>query len=191
MSDFSILKEMIKPSAIIEPSTSSAQRMQVRLVERQCSRSSVVINSIPASTLIIKSDDFKSPDSLFQGNHEECKRSDYILVSRNTDDCIDVIFIEMKASSNEQHSIINQLKGSECLWLYICKIGRSFWNQEHFLNRYNSRFVAICHSTINKRPSRTKREGKSHDCPERFLRISYSTTVNYCHLLGKAQKDTK
>lgn len=190
MSDLSILKEMITPKAIVEILEQSSMReshkTEVKLTEPQSPGSSIIINGLPESTLIIKSDCFKPPDSLFTGKHDECKRGDYIIISIE-DNRADVIFIEIKTTSENEYSIIHQLKGSECLFYYIRIIGRSFWGKQDFLIKYIPRFVSICHTTIDKRPSRSKKQTGKHNCPEQFLKISYSTRINYNHLLGKAQ----
>lgn len=176
ISDIGILQEMIKEDAKLAVSDHQPHgRKQIDLNEPQCPKSSVTILGLPDETIIIKADAFESPSTLFNGLHDECKRSDFIIVA----DCGHkkiILCIEMKAGKASKNKIIKQLTGTECLVKYIQIIGQEFWNRQDFLEDYVYRFVSFSHTGINKRKTRQthkKDQTGVHDRPNKMLKISY------------------
>ncbi len=176
ISDIGILKEMIKEDAKLAVSDHQPRgRKQIDLNEPQCPKSSVTILGMPDDVIVIKADAFESPSTLFKGLHDECKRSDFIIVA----DCGDkkiILCIEMKAGKASKSRIIQQLTGTECLVKYIQIIGQAFWRRQDFLENYVYRFVSFIHTRINKRKTRKtykKDQTDVHDRPNKMLKISY------------------
>ncbi len=182
MSDIDILHQMIKESARIFLSDIYGKK-QLTLSEPQHEKSSVTIRGVPESAIIIKADAFKSPDTVFNGLHGECKRSDFVIIA-DTDNKKIILFIEMKARKGSEKEIIQQLTGAQCFIAYCREIGKAFWNQKKFLDDYAYRFVSIGHTGIPKRKTRISRQVGVHDCPERMLKIDSPHHLQFNHLAG-------
>ncbi|AFY74023.1 hypothetical protein Syn7502_01996 [Synechococcus sp. PCC 7502] len=141
MSDIAIFQELIKEIALV-PLTDN----KVVLKEPELSDCFVTIHGMPDEdeVIIIKADTFKSPDSVFKGEHGECKRADFIIVADTNTKKV-IICVELKKTKNDEKSIIKQLIGAKCFVLYCQEIGKSFWRQPNFLRDYQYRFVSINH----------------------------------------------
>jgi hypothetical protein len=184
MPDIDILHGMIKDSAKV-PSDDNFGKKKVTLTESGGSTYSVTIYGMPDNAIVIKADAFTSPTSVFNGSKGECKRADFVLVA-DTDDKKLILCIEMKAGKGgAEKDIIRQLKGARCFVAYCREIGKSFWNQQDFLNDYVYRFVSIRDISISKRPTRlSPASGDIHDHPEKMLKISSPHRLQFNRLAG-------
>ena len=182
MPDIDILNQMIKDSAK-EPLFAYHGRMQVRLAEPQHPLSFVNIYGVPENTIVIKVDTFSSPDAVFAGSRDECKRADYVIVSEVGGNEV-IIYIEMKATKGSAQEIIQQLKGAHCFITYCREIGRAFWNEQHFLKGYRHRFVSIGHTSIPKQKTRITRDSGTHDRADKMLKIDSPHHLQFNQLAG-------
>jgi len=187
MDDFTILKELIKKSATLNLDRSHQNgKRKVTLSEPQHANASVIIDGLPTDTIVIKADAFTSPTSIFKGEKSECKRADFIIISA-IDDQKTIICLEMKAGhGGEEHEIVNQLRGAQCLIAYIREIGRIFWNAPDFLDRYALRFVSVKKISVVKRTIRPQKmqSPSVHDRPDRMLKISGEQNIQFNRLIG-------
>jgi hypothetical protein len=93
----------------------------------------------------------------------------------------------MKAGyGGEEHEIVNQLRGAQCLIAYIREIGRIFWNAPNFLDRYALRFVSVKKISVAKRTIRPQKmqSPSVHDRPDRMLKISGEQNIQFNRLIG-------
>lgn len=84
MSDMDILQQMIKNSTQLAL-TNEYGKKQITLIESQCPASLVNICGLPDDVIVIKADDFKSPDTIFNGSNGECKRADFLIIAESGD----------------------------------------------------------------------------------------------------------
>lgn len=186
MSDVETLNAMIKKSATI-PLNFASKKPSVELNEPQCRDRdcSVVIKNIPATSIVIKVDAFRSPDTIFANTKSECKRADYVIISEDDDpkkNCI--LYVELKNTRSQREEVIQQLRGAKCFVSYCGAVGRHFWGKSNFLENFQERFVAIAHISLAKRRTReTHPEGK-HDAPEKFLKIDWPQRLEFNKLIG-------
>ncbi|MBK8509626.1 MAG: hypothetical protein V9G63_04990 [Candidatus Competibacter sp.] len=185
MSDFDVLRKMIKDSSRLELDDYYS-RNQVTLCEPQDSDYSVCIRGLPEDTVIIKADDFRSPDTIFKGEHGECKRADFLIIAESNDKVF-ILIIEMKRRKGLEKEVIKQLVGTRCFLSYVIEIGRAFWQQNTFLNNCVYRFISINHISIAKGKTKVTRTDKLHDRPERMLKIAYSGHLEFKHLAGRSR----
>ncbi len=167
MSDAEILIQMFKDTALVQKQK-PYRKWMVELQEPQAEDSKVSIHHLPEDALIIKADAFRAPDTIFQGKHGECKRADYVIISAERKR---IVHIELKRSKASKNAIIKQLKGARCLIEYCRAIGKHFWDEPHFLDGYQHRFVSIGRTSISKRPTRISKRNSAHDTPERMLTL--------------------
>lgn len=167
MTDMETLTEMLLDSALI-PVENEYGKQIIKLEEAGIKGSITCIRNIPADAIVIKADDFPTPNKFFQGDKGECKRADFIIISEEKKV---ILYIELKAGKKDASHIIKQLKGGACVITYCKEIGKHFWNQETFLNGYAHRFIGMVNLSISKKPSRHK-SAPLHDSPESFLKIS-------------------
>ena len=189
MSDIDILNEMIKKTAKISPKKDK-HGLKVTLTEPQQPDSSITIHGLPNNSIIIKVDKFKSPDTIFDCESDECKRfgvckrSDFVIIT-NTNNKQVILHIEMKAANGKSEEyIIKQLKGADCFIAYCRKIGQEFWDKKDFLKGYNPRFVAIVHTRINKGRTQAERKSGTHSRPKDMLKINSSHRIEFNKLAG-------
>ncbi|MTJ14365.1 hypothetical protein FJR11_17625 [Anabaena sp. UHCC 0187] len=185
MSDIAILKQMIKEIATVPLEKKNGKNL-VTLTEPDLPDCFVTIHGMPHNdeVIIIKADEFKSPDTVFIGSKGECKRADFVIVA-DTDTKKVILCIEMKAktTTSTEKKIIEQLKGAKCFVTYCQKIGKEFWAQPTFLDSYVYRFVTIRNINIHKRPTREEIT-VTHDIPERMLKISSPKGLQFNRLIG-------
>lgn len=180
MSDVDILREMIRDASRLDL-VNYYNRNKVILCEPQYSGYSVCISGLPENTIVIKADDFRSPDTLFKGGSGECKRADFIIIAES-DNKTFILIIEMKSRKGSEKEIINQLTGSQCFLSYVREIGRAFWRQNNFLGKCVYRFISIAHISIAKSKTRVTRPAGLHDRPERMLKVAYPHRLEFNHL---------
>ena len=185
MSDIAILKEMIKETATV-PLEDHHNKKQVKLIEPDIPNCFVTIHGMPHhdEVIIIKADDFKSPDTVFTGSKGECKRADFVIVADTGKKKV-IFCIEMKAKTrtSTEKKIIEQLKGAKCFVAYCQKIGKEFWGQPKFLDSYVYRFVTIRNINLDKRSTREEITD-THVSPERMLKISSPKGLQFNRLIG-------
>lgn len=182
MSDIAILKEMLKESITV--SLEPPYGDKVILKEPPPGNYSVTIHKMPKDdkVIVIKTDAFPSPKTVFANSRGECKRADFVIIA-NTEQEKFIVCIEMKAGKGRTKEIKQQLKGSQCFVAYCREIGRVFWDKKDFLEGYEYRFVSIKNIRINKKHIQTPKKG-IHDSPERLLEISYPKYLNFKGLVG-------
>ena len=167
MGDKQILTELIKPSALVDKETNNDKHF-VKLIESMAPDSNVIVRNLPDDALIIKADVFHPPKEIFQDKKRECKRADYVIICEENK-CL--IYIELKSRKDSWDIIVKQLMGAECFIKYCREIGRAFWKTESFLENYQSRFISICNTSINKKPTGMDGKAKDHDKPEKAWRL--------------------
>ena len=158
-------------------------KYQVELVEPQCPSSRVTINGVPPDAMVIKADSFVAPDTVFRGDHGECKRADYIIFSDSSSKPV-ILHIEMKKEKGARGEVVQQLKGSHCFVKYCQDIGKSFWNERDFLKGFRHRFISFGHTSIRKRRTRITRPTGSHDKPDEMLKIDWPSQTQFSILAG-------
>lgn len=154
MSDIAILKELIRYHST-ETLVSTQAKNKVILTEPQPPNYFVTIEGMPdeENVIVIKADDFKSPDKIFRGDHGECKRADFVIIADTGKKKV-ILCIELKAGqSGKTQEILQQLEGARCFAEYCKEIGKLFWNQPTFLTSYDYRFVSIKNISIKKQRS--------------------------------------
>ena len=176
-SDLDVLRELINDGALVQLSGEPGHgRRPAKLEETgddtDENRYSIRIKGIPDDAVVIKTDAFPAPKSIFKCLRGECKRADYVIIA-STGSKNYIVYMEMKKGKGDRGDIVDQLKGSECFVSYCRAIAGLFWNRPNFLdsNSYESRFVSITKIGISK--SRTRAHGSAglHDAPERMLKI--------------------
>ncbi len=178
MTDMDILSQMIKDTALVPPQYEYGNSL-VRLYEPQASDSSATIRNLPADTMVIKVDAFRSPDDIFKGLHGECKRADYVIISAEKK-CI--LYIEIKRTRDGWDRIVKQLMGAQCFIKYCQEVGKVFWNEDSFLDCYEERFISIGHTSIAKRKTRITRKEKRHDTPDSAMKIDWPNHLQFNQL---------
>ena len=183
MSDLDILHQMIKNAAKLSLEDNYGKK-GVTLTEPQHANSSVTIFGMPEDVIVIKADAFKSPDTVFNGSHGECKRADFVIIADAGNKKV-ILYIEMKATKGSEKEIIQQLTGAHCFVAYCQRIGQAFWNEQNFLNGYAHCFVSIAHTSIPKKKTQITRPAGTHDRPDRMLKIDWPHHLQFNHLAGK------
>jgi hypothetical protein len=184
MPDMDILSQMFKDTALVQPQKEYG-KLFIKLCEPQAPDSSATIRNLPADAVVIKVDTFRSPDNVFNGEHGECKRADYVIISSEKK-CI--IYIEMKRTKGEWNQIVKQLLGAQCFIKYCQEVGKRFWNENEFLNDYKNRFISIGHTSIAKKKTRITRNAAQHDTPNRTMKIDWPNNLQFNQLAGLGAK---
>lgn len=178
MPDMHILSQMIKGAALVQQEEAYGKPL-VKLTEPQAPDSRATIRNLPADAIVIKIDAFRSLDDVFNGKNGECKRADYVIISAEKK-CI--IYIEMKRTKDGWNQIVKQLIGARCLVKYCQEVGKSYWNDDEFLNGYKSRFISIGHTSIPKRKTRITRKAEPHDTPDRAMKVDWPNHLQFNQL---------
>ncbi len=182
MTEMEILDQMIKDAAKISLKMKHG-KASVKLDEPDAPDSSVVIAGIPPNAIVIKVDAFPAPDAVFACSKGECKRADYVIIA-DTGRKKRILYIEMKRTKDSPKAVIRQLTGAMCFMRYCREIGRSFWKEKRFLKDYQHRFVSIGHTAIRKRKTRVERQHRTHDTPEKAMKIDWPSRLQFNHLVG-------
>lgn len=181
MPDLDILGQMIKDSIKVSLTVNQGNT-SVTLAEPQCPDYSVSIKGMPPDAIVIKVDAFRS-DTIFNGRCGECKRADYVIIT-NSRGKKRILYIEMKRTKASPKEVIDQLTGAKCFMHYCQEIGRMFWGEKAFLKDYKHRFISIGHISISKKKTRITRDIKTHDTPEKMLKIDWPHYLQFKHLIG-------
>lgn len=188
MSDLAILHELIRREARVSLTTTSYGKRTAALKESAPQgdvQYSVEIKGIPNDAIVIKTDMFPAPDSIFTCQKGECKRADYVIVAYS-DKGNFILHIEMKKGRGKLRDIVDQLKGSACFLSYCRDIGRRFWQQPDFLGSgYKHRFVTIREIRTDRRPTVEKPQSGLHDSPENPLKIGGKVRLHFRELVLK------
>ncbi len=174
MVDMEILTQMIKENARVQPQD-EYKKTVITLTEPDAPDSTVTIYNSPSDVFVIKVDLFRSPSDIFKGDNGECKRADYVIISSSKRR---IICIELKRTKSAWNDIVKQLKGAQCFVKYFQKIGKSFWQEQGFLDGYEYRFVSISH-IIKKRKTRITMSATSHQLPENAMKIDWPHHIQF------------
>jgi hypothetical protein len=178
--DAEILAQLIKATATV-PLEEEYGKPCLTLREVQAPDSLVTVRGVPTDTVAIKVDTFSAPDAIFKGEHGECKRADYVLISP---EIRTIIYIEIKRTRDGLEDIVKQLKGAQCFVQYCRDIGKTFWDEANFLHGYKHRYVSIGHTTLPKRKTRVERTAEKHDSPTKLLKINWPHHIQFNQLAG-------
>lgn len=178
--DITVLSQMIKDTAKVSLRDNYGKKI-VELVEPAQPDSQVTIYGLPDNAIVIKADKFRAPDAIFEGTQGECKRCDFLIVADTGSKRV-IVFIEMKAEKGPRKEIVQQLKGAKCLIAYCGEIGKEFWNQRHFLDGYEERYVSIGHTRLAKKKTRLTRDVEKHNHPEHFMKIDWPNRLQFSHI---------
>lgn len=179
MNDTEILNEMLKSDVLMQTPIRH-NRTSVNLTDA-ISKTTVEIKGVPRGSVIIKTDCFQSPDTVFQGSKGECKRADFVIVTNASKKWI--IFIETQMGNyKERTEVIAQLRGALCFVNYCKSIGKQFWLEDEFLDGYEYRYVSMAHTGVHKRPTRNKDRKTSHTRPENFRKM-FGKSHNFSALI--------
>jgi hypothetical protein len=177
---FDILRQMIKPEALvtIAPSYSS---FSVHLEEPQQPDSMVIIKGLPENVLILKVDKFPAPDTVFMGTKGECRRSDYLIIAEDSGRKR-LLFIEMKRKKAPECEITEQFKGAVCFVAYCKEIAKQFFDCNDMFSGFEYRFVSFGHTSIPKRKTRFEKTAKTHDRPDKMLKVDWPNNLYFNQL---------
>lgn len=170
-SDLDVLRELIHEDALVRLEGPDHGRGVAALEEADDpDRYSIRIKGVPNDAVVIKTDAFPAPKSIFKCGRGECKRADYVIVASSGKKSY-VVYVEMKKGKANPRDIVDQLKGSECFVSYCRAIVCRFWSRPDFLGPCESRFVSITKIGISKSRTRKRRRAGRHDAPESMLKI--------------------
>ncbi len=86
MSDLDILQDLIKGEASVSLIDASRGEKSSVILEESASPGkspySITIKGIPRDTIVIKTDKFSAPNSIFKCQKGECRRADYVIITR-------------------------------------------------------------------------------------------------------------
>ncbi|MDM8566674.1 hypothetical protein QUF74_13610 [Candidatus Halobeggiatoa sp. HSG11] len=193
MSDLNILRELIRKEALVEIEEGYYGRKKVKLHERERADNdsyTVEIQQIPPDSVVIKTDKFPPPREIFNDIKGVCKRADFVIITHTTIKQKPknlIIFIELKRGKTDlEASIIQQLKGAQCVIAYCRSIGQEFWQQQNFLNpdEYESRFVSIRNISVNKKTTIKPNPDGVHNRPEYMLKINSPNYLEFKRLIA-------
>ena len=185
VNDIQILQEMLVSRVQVRFQQQGQSRPSVKLTDSQAD-TTVEIKGLPPDSIVIRSEDFENPLTVFNGSKGERKRADFVIVANDESERKWIICIETKGGNKSRSEIIAQLKGAACFINYCKCIGKSFWESEEFLEGYECRFVSV----VRLNDPRTRRTElfyyteKLHDRPEAFLKISRSFTIHFSKLIN-------
>ena len=183
MTDLEILNAMINDSAKVQLLDN---QKSVKLTEPQSSNSSVIVHGLPETTIVIKADAFRSPDTFFQGTKGECKRADFVIIAEKGDQKV-IVCIELKSKKGSRKEIVQQLTGAKCMISYCREIGNDFWKESTFLSKHNYRFVSFSHTSNTKNPSRIKMKSELNDSPEKMLMIQGHRRIQFSQIAAMSK----
>ena len=173
MDDFDILNALLRDDALAAEKVLSRSRRAVLLEERDSQYYTLEITGTPYDTVAFKMDKFPPPNRIFKDSKRECKRADYVIISRR-DRKGWIVYVEMKTGAGRSFEVERQLRGGKCLLVYCQAIVGEFWGEKRFLQDYAQRFVSVRHVGSNKPPTRDHRR-PVHDRPEKMLKLTAPT----------------
>lgn len=169
-SELDVLRELINEDALVQfERPGHGRRVAVLKEADDPYRYSITIKGVPKDAVVIKTDAFPAPESIFKCRRGECKRADYVIVAISGRRSY-VVYVELKKGKFKR-DIVSQLKGSECFVSYCRAIACRFWGRSNFLSSCESRFVSITKIGLRKSRTRDPRHAGRHDAPESMLKI--------------------
>lgn len=99
----------------------------VKLEERSCPDSELIIKEIPEDLLIINLDDNFNTSGIFSSKHNESRRSDFIIIDSSRKA---IFIIEMKNGRHRKSDARWQLEGGRAFLQYCRYIYNSFCNKK-------------------------------------------------------------
>ena len=159
-------------------------RPSVELTDSQAS-TTIEIKGLPPNSIVIRSEDFKNPLTVFNGLKGERKRADFVIISNDESERKWIVCLETKGGNKTRSEVVAQLKGAKCFIGYCKCIGKSFWESEGFLDDYEYRFVSVVRLN-DPRKRRTEPfyyTARLHDHPEVFLKISRIFSIHFSKLI--------
>lgn len=186
MTDIEILKTMIRRESTINLDDSDQKKL---VLEESSAKCRVKVSGMPDEdqVIVIRTDCFDAPKSIFANTQHECKRADFVIIAE-TESGKFIIIIEMKSGKGESGEIIQQLKGSQCLVAYFREVGKVFWEQQDFLDHCIYKFVSVKNINIPKRPTRPSQSDYKNDRPDRMMKITGKQKIYFKELLGARKK---
>ena len=183
VNDIQILREMLADRVQVGLQQGPG-RLSVELIDLQAD-TTVEIKGLPPDSIVIRSEDFENPLTIFNGTQGERKRADFVIVVNDENERKWVICLETKGGNKSRTEVVAQLKGAKCFISYCKCIGKSFWESEEFLDDYEYRFVSVVRLN-DPRKRRTEPfyyTENLHDRPEVFLKISRIFSIHFSKLI--------
>jgi len=179
MTDFDILKSMIKKEHITEAEPCGKLHKIVLKEDCPTSTYSVNITDVPRNSIAIKTDAFPDAKDFFdksKSGKELLKRADFVVIAK----CVDgprVLYVELTERKKSHGEITNQLRGAKCVFDYCQSVGKMFWKHTDFLRNNTSHYLCVkMKGNCAQRRNFEKGAPKSNlnDVPERhhqFVRV--------------------
>ena len=184
VNDIQILREMLIGRVQVRLQQQRQGRLSVELIDLQAD-TTVEIKGLPPDSIVIRSEDFENPLTVFNGSKGERRWADFVIVANDENERKWVICLETNGGNKAKREIVAQLKGAACFISYCKCIGKSFWESEEFLDGYEYRFVSIVRLN-DPRKRRTEilyHTEKLHDRPEVYLKISRMFSIHFSKLI--------
>ena len=97
---------------------------------------------VSSDAVLINLDLYKQPSTLFKGEKGECRRCDYVLVTKFKTKSI-ILFIEIKSLKLSDDDVIEQFKGAECVMDYCSSTIYRFHDKRGFPDKFNKCYVCF------------------------------------------------
>lgn len=177
MTDFDILKELLNREALL-PLEGDSKQPRVLLKEESVTDSSATLKRLPSDAVVIALDKyFPAQKQIFSGNHGECRRADYLIISSSLKR---ILYIEMKKTRGNPRDISQQLQGAHCFCVYMQQIGKSFWKKKDFLDGYQHYFLSIKQTgKSTKRPTDYCKKSKKNNSAEKPTIINFPKSLDF------------
>lgn len=167
MNDIQVLKEMLISSMQVNLQQRQGNN-SVDLVDTQ-SETKVTIKGLPPESVVIRTEDFKVPTSVFTESKSQRKRADFAIMSNKSDNKW-IICIEIQAGNKKSNKqVVAQLKGTKCFICYCVCIGKSFWKPT-FFKSYKWRYISIVDARGSAKQL-TRKHKQTHNTPQRFQKL--------------------
>ena len=183
VNDIQILREMLADRVQVGLQQGPG-RLSVELIDLQAD-TTVEIKGLPHDSIVIRSEDFENPLTIFNRTQGERKRADFVIVVNDENERKWVICLETKGGNKSRTEVVAELKGAYCFISYCKCIGKSFWESEEFLDGYEYRFVSVArlNDPRKRRTERFHHTEKLHDRPEVYLKISRMFSIHFSKLI--------
>lgn len=179
MHSIELVKQLLKDDVIIQPTpTKSNQNYTYKLSEPD-SDYTLEIKGVPLNSVIIKCDKFPSTSNFFDSKNNECKRSDYVIISQE-DKLIIIIELKRSKNSSSYQDVIAQLKGATCIVKYCELLIEEFLKRKKIFSQYKYRYIKF-QAKIQKRSFNNK-NNPLNDTPEK-MKTLYDSSTYYKKLI--------
>ena len=175
MSDFEILKDLIRDEALITVEDEYGKKTLIlEETDNQPGEEYILkIRDLPSDFIAFKADLFPPPKRIFKNTKSECKRADFVVIASDQNQNW-IVYIEMKYGKvKSNNDVRDQLRGSQCLVSYCRAIGKEFWKKRDFLKKenYQQCFISVKNVGMPKRQTQPKIDPSRNDTPERMRTI--------------------